>query len=154
MKKATFGAGCFWHVDDEFAKVKGVLKTIVGYMGGKTKNPSYESVCSDKTGHVEVCQVEYDPRIISYEKLLHVFWKMHDPTQFNRQGPDVGSQYTSVIFFHDENQKKIALASKEKEQNKRKVVTEILPAEIFYEAEEYHQKYLMKQGRNSCRVFT
>lgn len=124
----------------------------MGYTGGKTKNPSYKSVCSGKTGHVEACMVEYDPKVISYGKLLNTFWKIHDPTQFNRQGLDLGIQYKSVIFFYDENQKKIALVSKEKEQkkNKAKIVTEIIPAQPFYKAEEYHQKYFMKQGRNTC----
>ena len=150
--KATFGAGCFWHVEEDFRSLKGVTNTTVGYMGGKTKNPSYKDVCSDSTEHVEVCQVEYDSKIISYEKLLDAFWQMHDPTQYNRQGLDVGSQYKSVIFFYDKSQEKIALASKEKQQQKHddNVVTEIVPAKIFYEAEEYHQKYLLKRGKNTC----
>ena len=151
-QKATFGAGCFWHVEEEFRKLEGILKTAVGYMGGKVENPSYESVCTDTTGHVEVCQVEYDPDVISYDKLLQVFWKIHNPTQLNRQGPDVGSQYKSVIFYYDQEQMKVALASKEKVQKKYKdrIATEIIAAKKFYEAEEYHQKYLLKKGRNSC----
>jgi len=153
-KIATFGAGCFWHVEEEFRKLEGVVETTVGYMGGETKNPAYKKVCSDKTGHVEVCQVEYNPKIISYEKLLETFWKIHDPTQFNKQGLDIGSQYKSVIFFHDKNQMNIALESKEMQQihHKRKIMTEILPAEIFYKAEEYHQKYLFKKENEVCRI--
>lgn len=152
MKKATLGAGCFWHVEEAFRNVKGVIKTTVGYMGGSLKNPSYEDVCTDKTGHVEVCQIEFDQTIISYKKLLDLFWEIHDPTQMNRQGLDIGTQYRSIIFFHDEQQHKIALESKDKEQKKQKkeIVTKIVPAEKFYEAEEYHQKYLLKRGRNTC----
>jgi peptide-methionine (S)-S-oxide reductase len=153
-EKATFGAGCFWHVEEEFRIMKGVLKTAVGYMGGKTKNPAYEDVCTHKTGHVEVCQVEYDPKIIPYERLLDTFWRVHDPTEFERQGPDIGSQYKSVIFYHDDEQKKTAIASKEKEQKrfKKKIVTEIIHASIFYRAEEYHQQYLMKRGKTRCQI--
>lgn len=153
-EKATFGAGCFWHVEEDFRKMKGVIKTTVGYMGGTLKNPSYENVSTDKTGHVEVCQVEFDPEKISYEKLLDKFWEIHDPTQVDRQGPDVGTNYRSVIFYYNEKQKKIALESKEKQQNKTdgKIVTEIVKAGKFYEAEEYHQKYLMKKGLNTCGI--
>lgn len=153
-EKATFGAGCFWHVEEDFRKMKGVIKTTVGYMGGTLKNPSYENVSTDKTGHVEVCQVEFDPEKISYEKLLDQFWEIHDPTQVDRQGPDVGTNYRSVIFYYNEKQKKIALESKEKQQNKTdgKIVTEIVKAGKFYEAEEYHQKYLMKKGLNTCGI--
>jgi peptide-methionine (S)-S-oxide reductase len=149
---ATFGAGCFWHVEEAFRKVEGVTKTTVGYMGGNTENPSYKDVCTDKTGHVEVCRVEFDPNITSYEKLLELFWKIHDPTQHNRQGPDVGTQYKSVIFYHDDNQKKLAIISKEEKQKELNVkfATEIIPTEYFYKAEEYHQKYLMKTGKNTC----
>ena len=152
MEKATFGAGCFWHVEEKFRKVKGVLKTTVGYMGGKLKNPSYEDVCSDETGHVEVCQVEFDPKIVSYEKLLAKFWKMLDPTQLDRQGLDVGSQYRSVIFYHNEKQKKFAKVSKEREQRNYsdKIVTKIVMAKTFYVAEEHHQKYLKKKGKKVC----
>ncbi len=158
--KATFGAGCFWHVEEEFRKLKGVLKTEVGYMGGKTKCPSYEDVCTDKTGHVEVVHLEYDPKSVSYAQLLDLFWKVHDPTQLNRQGPDVGTQYKSVIFYHNEAQKDIAMKSKEEEQIMRqklkpnsKLATEIISASTFYRAEEYHQKYLHKKGAKTCRIF-
>jgi len=152
MKKATFGAGCFWHVEDEFGKVKGVIKITVGYMGGTLKNPTYKDVCTDKTGHAEVCQIEYDPQKISYEKLLEIFWKIHNSTQLNRQGLDFGTQYRSVIFYHSEEQKKKAIESKKKEQKKYKneIVTEIRPAKEFYKAEEYHQKYLQKRNLKTC----
>ncbi len=150
--KATFGAGCFWHVEEAFRTVKGVLKTRVGYMGGTLENPTYEQVCSDRTGHVEVLEVEYDPLKISYEKLLLVFWKCHDPTQLNRQGLDVGTQYKSVIFYHTQEQKNIAEKSRQEEQGKQRgnIVTAVERAGAFYEAEAYHQKYLMKRGRNTC----
>ena len=152
VKKATFGAGCFWGIEEEFRKIKGILKTTVGYMGGDFKNPTYEDVCTGKTGHVEVCQVEYDAKIISYEKLLDIFWKMHDPTQHNRQGPDIGTQYRSVIFYHDAQQKKLAEISKEEKQKEisKKIATEIVSAKTFYEAEDYHQKYLLKRGKGIC----
>lgn len=149
MTKATFGAGCFWHVEDAFAKVKGVSSTTVGYMGGWYKNPTYKDVCTDETGHAEVVQVEYNPAKVSYEELLDVFWSIHDPTTMNRQGPDIGTQYRSVIFYHDTKQEAIAKASKQKLQssgkNKRDVVTAIEPASEFYKAEEYHQQYYEKQ---------
>jgi peptide-methionine (S)-S-oxide reductase len=149
MEIATFGAGCFWGVESKFQKVKGVIITTVGYMGGRLKNPTYEQVCTDKTGHAEVIQIIFDKEQISYEKLLEIFWSIHDPTQLNRQGPDIGKQYRSVIFYHNETQKKIAEESKKQIQNKynRKIVTEITLASKFYPAEEYHQKYLQKQGR-------
>ena len=152
--KATFGAGCFWHVEEEFRKVKGVSRTEVGYMGGKKDHPSYEDVCSDKTGHIEVVQLDYDPKTVSYQKLLEVFWKIHDPTQINRQGPDIGTQYKSVIFYHNEEQKKTAQKSKEDEQKKyaSKIATEILSSTTFYRAEEYHQRYLQKRGAKNCRL--
>ena len=148
--KATFGAGCFWHVEETFRKVKGVTNTTVGYMGGSFKNPTYEDVCSDSTGHAEVIHIEFDK--ISYQDILKVFWKIHDPTQLNRQGLDIGTQYRSVIFYHNKNQRKLALDSLLAEQKKRgnKVVTQIEPASIFYKAEEYHQKYIMKKGLKSC----
>ncbi len=151
--KATFGAGCFWHVEEAFRNVPGVKKTIVGYMGGKTKNPSYEDVCTDKTGHVEACMVEYDPKKISYGELLRIFWKIHDPTQINKQGLDIGTQYRSAIFYHDSEQKKLAEESLRKEQKKyqEKIATEITKAGKFYKAEEYHQKYLMKRGLKACQ---
>ena len=151
-EKATFGAGCFWGVEVEFKKVKGVVDTIVGYMGGKTKNPTYEQVCTDKTGHVEVVQVTFDPKKISYEKLLNVFWKCHDPTQVNRQGPDIGTQYRSVIFYHSEKQKKAAEKSKVALEKKlqQDIATAIEPAKTFYKAEEYHQRYLEKHKFAVC----
>ena len=154
FKKATFGAGCFWHVQEEFRKVKGIEKTTVGYMGGKTKDPTYEDVCQNGTGHVEVCLVEFDPNLISYRKLLEKFWSVHDPTQFDRQGPDVGTQYRSVIFYYDRAQKKEAIESRDSQQKrlKKDIATEILPAKTFYKAEEYHQYYLQKTGRSYCRL--
>ncbi|MBI4131766.1 MAG: peptide-methionine (S)-S-oxide reductase MsrA [Nitrosarchaeum sp.] len=148
--KATFGAGCFWHVEDLLRKTKGVKSTQVGYIGGKLAHPTYEEVCTDTTGHAEAVQVEYDPNEISYDELLKVFWNNHDPTSLNRQGPDVGNQYRSAIFFHDEEQKKIAQKSKEEleklGQFQKPIVTEIVPAPEFYKAEEYHQKYFQKHG--------
>jgi len=149
-KKASFGAGCFWSVEDTFRKVKGVLSTAVGFMGGMTKDPTYKEVCTDRTGHAEVVQLEYDPSLVSYEELLEVFWEIHDPTTMNRQGPDVGSQYRSMIFYHTEEQKVQAEESKEKLERSRKyknkIVTEIKPASVFYMAEDYHQQYLEKCG--------
>ena len=148
--KATFAAGCFWHVEDLFLKTKGVKSTRVGYTGGKLANPTYEEVCTDKTGHAEAVEIDYDPNEISYKELLNVFWNNHDPTSLNRQGPDVGIQYRSSIFFHDESQKQIAQKSKEELDSSgrfsQKIVTEILPAPQFYNAEEYHQKYFKKHG--------
>ena len=148
--KATFGAGCFWHVEDLLRKTKGVKSTQVGYIGGKLAHPTYDEVCTDTTGHAEAVQVEYDPNEISYDELLNVFWGNHDPTSLNRQGPDVGNQYRSAIFFHDEEQKKIAQKSKEELEKsgkfQKRVVTEIIPAPEFYKAEEYHQKYFQKHG--------
>lgn len=145
IKKATFGAGCFWHVEAEFVKVKGVLAVSSGFMGGKTQFPSYEEVCTGQTGHAEAVQLEYDPRQVSYEQLLGVFWKIHDPTTPNRQGADKGTQYRSVIFFHDKDQEKAAIESKEKMDKsgtfKNKIVTEIHSAGEFYRAEDYHQRY-------------
>ncbi len=148
--KATFGAGCFWCVEHEFRKIKGVASTTVGYMGGRLENPTYEDVCTDTTGHAEVVQVEFDPSVISYGKILDVFWNCHDPTLLNRQGPDVGTQYRSVIFCHNRDQEQEAKRSKETLQNsgkfQRNIVTEILPAPEFYKAEEYHQQYYAKCG--------
>lgn len=148
-KKATFGAGCFWHIEEEFKKLKGVISTSVGFMGGNLKDPSYKDVCSGSTGHAEVVDLEYDPRIISYETLLDVFWNIHDPTTLNRQGPDIGTQYRSVIFFHTEEQEKIAQLSKNSLEKsgkfKNKIVTEVRSAQIFYKAEDYHQSYFEKQ---------
>jgi len=149
--KATFGAGCFWHVEALFRQVKGVKSTTVGYLGGSLKDPTYEDVCSGQTGHAEVVQVEYDPKVVSYDDLLTVFWNNHDPTTLNRQGPDVGDQYRSAIFFHDVEQEATAKSSKEKLQNSdkfkdKKIVTEIGPASSFYKAEDYHQQYFEKCG--------
>ena len=148
--KATFGAGCFWHVEDLFRKTKGVTSTKAGYTGGNLTNPTYEEVCTDKTGHAEAVEVEYDPNEISYDELLEIFWNNHDPTSLNRQGPDVGIQYRSSIFFHDESQKQTAQKSKEKLDSSGKfsknIVTEIVPSPEFYKAEEYHQKYFQKHG--------
>jgi len=156
MAKATFAAGCFWGVEDAFRQVPGVTSVIVGYTGGATKNPTYKDVCSGRTGHAEAVEVEFDPAKVSYLELLAVFWKSHDPTTLNRQGPDVGSQYRSAIFFHDVQQEAAARASKEvliKEGVfKRPIVTEITPASEFYRAEEYHQQYFEKQGIKSCHI--
>jgi peptide-methionine (S)-S-oxide reductase len=150
---AYFGAGCFWGVEFEFSKIKGVKSTNVGYMGGNyNDNPSYEDVCTGKTGHAEVVRVKFDSLIVSYEKLLEVFWRIHDPTELNRQGADVGTQYRSVIFYINEEQKNAALKSKNKMQNKleKKIVTEIVKTGKFYLAEDYHQKYLEKKGKKVC----
>jgi peptide-methionine (S)-S-oxide reductase len=151
-KKATFGAGCFWGVEAAFRRTQGVTGTKVGYAGGKVDNPTYEQVCSDTTGHAEVVQVTYDPEQVPYEQLLTIFWLEHDPTQLNRQGPDVGSQYRSVIFVHDEEQRAAAEASREAVQARftRPVVTTIEDAPPFWEAEDYHQQYLEKRGLASC----
>ncbi|NYB52295.1 MAG: peptide-methionine (S)-S-oxide reductase MsrA [Methanobacteriaceae archaeon] len=155
LKKATFGAGCFWGVEDAFRKLEGVTHTQVGYSGGNFDHPSYQDVCSGVTGHAEVVEVTYDPEIISYSELLDLFWNIHDPTTLNRQGPDIGAQYRSVIFFHDSEQEKLARESKKRlEESKRyprKIVTEILPSTKFWRAEEYHQQYLEKTGQKSCR---
>ncbi len=157
---ATFAMGCFWQPDYIFAKVKGIVKTRVGYTGcdPKCKNPTYEQVCSDKTGCAEAIEITFNPKQISYNKLLDLFWKNHDPTQMNRQGPDIGNQYRSAIFYHNEEQKQVALKSKAKYQTKlidksKKIVTQIIPASEFYPAEEYHQNYLEKTGR-VCHIST
>ncbi len=150
MEKATFGAGCFWGVEAAFRKMKGVKSTAAGYMGGTTQSPTYEAVCTDTTGHAEVVQVEFDPAEVSYDDLLSVFWKSHNPTELNRQGPDVGTQYRSAIFYHAEEQKKIAENSKAALQYPKPVVTEISPAGTFYKAEDYHQQYLEKRGLDAC----
>jgi peptide-methionine (S)-S-oxide reductase len=155
-EKATFAAGCFWGVEAAFRQIPGVLATAVGYIGGRTNNPTYEDVCTDETGHAEAVEVEYDPARVSYNQLLDVFWQEHDPTQLNRQGPDVGSQYRSAIFFHTPAQQAAALASKEalekSGRHRRPIVTEILPAAEFYKAEDYHQQYLEKRGLASCKI--
>ncbi|MEA2509940.1 MAG: peptide-methionine (S)-S-oxide reductase [Actinomycetota bacterium] len=153
-KKATFGAGCFWGVEAAFRQIKGVKSTSAGYLGGTLPDPTYEDVCSNATGHAEVVEVVYDPDRISYEDLLDVFWENHDPTTLNRQGPDVGTQYRSAIFFHDEEQQVAALKSKALRQTglSRPIVTEITPASQFYMAEDYHQQYLEKRGLSTCRI--
>ena len=154
MPKATFAAGCFWGVEATFQKVEGVLSTRVGYTGGTFEDPTYEDVCSGRTGHAEAIEITFDSSKVTYEELLDIFWKMHDPTALNHQGPDIGSQYRSAVFYHDERQKKAAEESKENldksDEYKRPVVTEITAAGTFYPAEEYHQKYLEKRGRSSC----
>jgi peptide-methionine (S)-S-oxide reductase len=154
MKKATFGAGCFWGIEATFRAIPGVSDATVGYSGGHTVNPSYEEVCTDQTGHAEVVQLEFDPETISYDELLEVFWAAHDPTQVNRQGPDVGKQYRSVIFYHDDEQQKAAEESKAAleaiRRYRRPIATQIVPAEPFYPAEDYHQQYLAKRGLDSC----
>ncbi len=151
---ATFAAGCFWGVEADFRRTPGVTGTRVGYTGGHTEDPSYQQVCSDTTGHAEAVEVTFDPEQISYDQLLDLFWHAHDPTQLNRQGPDVGSQYRSAIFFHSPEQERAAIESKARVQagSPQRVVTEILPAPEFYEAEEYHQQYLEKRGASSCHV--
>jgi len=154
MEKATFGAGCFWGVEEAFCRIKGVTSTAVGFSGGKTVDPTYKEVCTGKTGHAEVIQIEFDPSRITYDDLLAIFFRIHDPTTQNRQGPDVGSQYRSVIFYHSPTQEKRARAYKEQLELSGRydspIVTEILPAGPFYQAEDYHQKYHQKNG-GSCR---
>jgi peptide-methionine (S)-S-oxide reductase len=149
MEKATFGAGCFWGVEETFCKVKGVVATTVGYTGGTLANPTYEAVCSHTTGHAEAIEVQYEPTQVSYDELLEIFWGLHDPTQLNRQGPDVGSQYRSAIFVHSPEQEKAARVSKERQEqsgrHRRPIVTEIAPAATFWPAEDYHQRYFEKR---------
>jgi peptide-methionine (S)-S-oxide reductase len=156
MATATFGAGCFWGVEAAFRQLPGVTETAVGYLGGALKNPTYKDVCTDTTGHAEVVQVHYDPAKLSYDDLLNVFWTNHDPTTLNRQGPDVGTQYRSAVFFHTPEQEASALASKDALQQsgkfRRPIVTEITPASEFYRAEEYHQQYLEKRGLSHCHI--
>jgi peptide-methionine (S)-S-oxide reductase len=151
-KRATFGAGCFWGVEAAFRQLDGVTQTRVGYAGGELEDPTYEDVCSHQTGHAEVVEVTYEDDKISYEDLLKVFWRKHNPTQRNRQGWDIGDQYRSVVFFHDEEQRAAAERSKEGEQsaNRKPIVTQIESAPTFYEAEDYHQHYLEKRGRSNC----
>ncbi len=155
-EKATFGAGCFWGVEAAFRQVEGVVGTAVGFEGGTLPNPTYRDVCTDRTGHAEVVEVEYDPSLVSYERLLEVFWENHDPTTLNRQGPDVGAQYRSAIFCHSPEQEAAARKSKEEMQRSGKfhleIVTSIEPATTFYRAEEYHQQYLEKRGLASCHI--
>lgn len=153
---ATFGAGCFWGVEDMFRQLPGVTDTAVGYMGGTKENPTYEDVCTDETGHAEVVQVTFDPEKISYDDLLETFWANHNPTTKDRQGPDVGTQYRSVIFTHAKEQEEAARASLKKNEEagrwNKPVVTQIVPAEPFWRAEEYHQLYLLKNGLSSCHI--
>lgn len=156
IERATFAAGCFWGVEAAFRQVEGVTSTEVGYIGGVVENPTYEQVCSGRTGHAEAVAVEYDPSRVSYGALLNVFWENHDPTTLNRQGPDIGAQYRSAVFFHSPEQEAAARASKETLQQsgkfKRPIVTEITPAPEFYRAEDYHQQYFEKRGVTHCRV--
>ncbi len=156
METATFAAGCFWGVEEAFRTLDGVTGTAVGYLGGTLDNPNYKDVCSGKTGHAEVVQLTYDPAKVSYENLLAVFWSIHDPTQVNRQGPDVGSQYRSAIFFHTPQQQAAAESSREtlasSGRHKRPIATEITPASTFYRAEEYHQQYIAKGGKAACQT--
>ena len=157
LEKATFAAGCFWGVEAAYRQIKGVKSTQVGYMGGDMPNPTYEDVCTDATGHAEAVEVTYDPSKVSYDDLLKVFWDNHDPTQVNRQGPDFGTQYRSVIFYQTEKQKKAAMASlqqlqKSEKYKGKKIATAIAPAGTFYRAEEYHQQYLEKRGLSTCHI--
>ena len=156
MEKATFAAGCFWGVEETFRQVPGVVDTAVGFMGGTSESPSYREVCGGRTGHAEVVDLEFDPAKVSYDALLDVFWGCHDPTTKDRQGPDVGSQYRSAIFFHDPTQEAAARASKQRldaaGRFRRPIVTEIAPAGPFWRAEEYHQRYLEKRGAAACRL--
>ena len=153
---ATFAAGCFWGVEAAFRQVPGVVDAAVGYTGGSLANPTYEDVCTDRTGHAEAVQVEFDPSKVTFDRLLDVFWENHDPTTKNRQGPDVGTQYRSAIFFHTPEQQKAAIESRDRQENsgrfRRPIVTEIEPAKEFWRAEEYHQRYLEKRGLAHCRI--
>ncbi len=156
IEKATFGAGCFWGVEETFRPLPGVISSAVGYAGGLKDNPTYEDVCRDDTGHAEVVQVEFDPSVIGYDRLLEIFWSSHNPTTLNRQGPDVGKQYRSVVFYHSPEQKALAEAGKaalEKSgRHARPIVTQIEPAPTFWRAEDYHQKYLQKRGQAHCAI--
>ena len=156
METATFGAGCFWGVEAAFRQLHGVIDTAVGYMGGTLENPTYQDVCTDRTGHAEVVQVTFDPAKLTYAKLLDAFWQAHDPTQFNRQGPDYGRQYRTTIFYHSPEQERAAQESKKQLEASgrfgRKIVTEIVPAQTFWRAEEYHQRYLEKRGLAQCHI--
>jgi peptide-methionine (S)-S-oxide reductase len=153
-EKATFGAGCFWGVEARFGEVPGVLETAVGYSGGHTVNPTYKDVCTDETGHAEVVELTFDPTKVPYEELVRLFFQLHDPTQLNRQGPDYGTQYRSAIFFHSPEQQATAERVKQEMQQfiRGKIVTVIEPAQTFYRAEEYHQKYLEKRGLKQCHI--
>ena len=156
LQKATFAAGCFWGVEEAFRTLKGVVSTRVGYTGGTTKNPTYRDVCSHTTGHAEAVEITFDPALISYTQLLEVFWKIHDPTQGERQGPDVGDQYRSAIFYHSQEQEALARESMEKLQKsgavRTNITTQIVPAPVFYQAEEYHQQYIKKGGGHGCSI--
>jgi peptide-methionine (S)-S-oxide reductase len=154
IETASFGAGCFWQVEVEFRNTAGVVDAVVGYMGGNVENPTYEQVCTDRTGHAEVVEVKFDPDEISYEQLIDVFWGLHDPTQMNRQGPDVGTQYRSAIFVNSDEQREVAEASRERAQEgyDRPIATTIEPANSFWPAEDYHQRYLEKRGLATCRI--
>jgi peptide-methionine (S)-S-oxide reductase len=156
METATFGAGCFWGVEARFQQEPGVTETAVGYEGGKLDNPTYKDVCTDRTGHAEVVEVKFDPAKVSYQRLLDLFFELHDPTQLNRQGPDWGAQYRSVVFFHSPEQEAVAKATvarlTEQKTFKKPIVTQVVPAENFWRAEEYHQKYLEKRGALSCHI--
>ncbi len=152
MEKATFAGGCFWGIEEVFRALPGVKSTRAGYTGGEMKNPTYEDVCTDKTGHAEAVEIKFDPKKISFEKILKIFWSVHDPTQLNRQGPDVGSQYRSVIYYHSAKQKKTAelsLAKRQKEMS-GKIVSKIVKASKLYAAEEYHQQYMVKHKGFTC----
>ncbi|WP_446745676.1 peptide-methionine (S)-S-oxide reductase MsrA [Silvibacterium acidisoli] len=156
MEKATFGAGCFWGVEVRFGQVPGVIETAVGYEGGKTEKPSYKEVCTDMTGHAEVVELDFDPSKVSYQQLLDLFFELHDPTQLNRQGPDWGTQYRSAVFYHSPEQEAAAKATiarlTEEKQFSKPIVTQVVPAETFWKAEDYHQKYLEKRGMASCHI--
>ena len=156
LEKATFGAGCFWGVEAKFNQIPGVLETAVGYEGGELEHPTYKEVCTDRTGHAEVVEISFDPERVSFERLLDAFFELHDPTQLNRQGPDFGTQYRSVVFFHSGAQK--VAAEKRIEELKiegqfaRPIVTQVVPAQTFWRAEEYHQKYLERRGMVACHI--
>ncbi|HEY5311228.1 MAG TPA: peptide-methionine (S)-S-oxide reductase MsrA [Pirellulales bacterium] len=156
MEKATFAAGCFWGVEERFRKMTGVVATAVGYCGGTTTSPTYQQVCTDSTGHAEAVEIEFDPAQVSYEQLLDAFWSNHNPTTRNRQGPDVGSQYRSAVFYHSEAQQQAAIAARDKlaasGRFDRPIVTQIVPAAEFYRAEDYHQQYLAKRGMGQCHT--
>src|SRR5207245_4605382 len=156
MAKATFAAGCFWGVEATFRQVPGVTGTRVGYTGGQMENPTYQDVCTDRTGHAEAIEVDYDPAKVSYHELLNVFWENHDPTQLNRQGPDFGTQYRSAIFYHSPEQEQAARALKSELERShrfsRPIVTQIVPEMTFYQAEDYHQQHLEKRGLASCHI--
>ncbi len=156
MEKATFGAGCFWGVEVEFGRIPGVKETAVGYEGGQTDRPTYKEVCTDRTGHAEVVELTFDPERVTYEQIVEVFFKLHDPTQLNRQGPDWGTQYRSAIFFHSPEQEATAKRVIEKltagHKFSKPIVTQVVPAQTFWKAEDYHQKYLEKRGAVSCHI--